>query len=505
LKIRINNFQALVLAVVTTSVLLAGCADTGNQVTPARLGEIVVPNPPENSDHGYLLEDDRIPQIETCQEWEEFWIFEGPAISFAATEASGNEDISVSTQIYLKNKDLDSNKDGIICFFGDASFTAMPTVEVTATEDLSPAEECKISSTITGYEQTDSGFPRNPDYVVPDDRKIVIQLIYVDARDLKHKTAPSKDADFWIDGAGKFLTEVTDGKINFEWRFEDKYFELPSSFASFSMTREKQGNPVAFVQSAISAADSEIDFTDVDMVVAVTPPEITNDLIDYSPAIPLSSDNGFRTSEGNVYRGTLAGADTRWEEGYMLIAHEIGHLLGLEDYYSFEWESEDSYEDQFKFMGEFDNMNYAPGKAREWSGWSRWLLSTLDDSQVRCVTEETETTHQLWAISVTAPEPKIVVVPTSDTSAIVLESRKSMRNDKMLPESNAGLLVYSVDTTKKNGFGPLRIIRKENLKNPFLLDAPLRPGEFVTVDGYKIENIESGTLWDVAKVTKIEN
>jgi hypothetical protein len=75
----------------------------------------------------------------------------------------------------------------------------------------------------------------------------------------------------------------------------------------------------------------------------------------------------------------------------------------------------------------------------------------------------------------------------------------------MLPESNEGLLVYSVDTTKQNGFGPLRIIRKEDLKNPLLLDAPLRPGEFVIFDGYKIENIESGTLWDVAKVTKLEN
>jgi hypothetical protein len=67
------------------------------------------------------------------------------------------------------------------------------------------------------------------------------------------------------------------------------------------------------------------------------------------------------------------------------------------------------------------------------------------------------------------------------------------------------LLVYSVDTTTQSGFGPLSIIRKENLKDPFLLDAPLRTGESVTVNGYKIENVESGTLWDVARVTKVEN
>ena len=505
MKIRLKSGLTFTIAVLTATTVLTGCSDTLSKDTQAGLGEFVIPNPPENSDHGYLLEDDRIPKIDTCQGWEEFWVLEGPAVSFAVAEAAGNKDIAVSTQIYLKNKHLDTNQDGIICYFEDSNFTATPSVEITPASDLSPAGECKIDSPITGYEQTDSGFPRNPDYVLPADRKLVIQLIYVDASDLKHKSLPSEDADFWIDGAGQFLTDVTDGKINFEWRFEDKYFELPKSFASFSMTREKQGDPVAFVQSAITAADPAIDFTDVDMVVAVTPPEITNDLIDFSPAIPLSSANGFRSAEGNVYRGTLAGADTRWEEGYLLIAHEIGHLLGLEDYYSFELAADDPYEAQFKFMGEFDNMNSAAGKAREWAGWSRWLVSGLDDNQVRCVTDAAETTHQLWAISDSAPEPKIVVIPTSDTSALVIESRKSRRHDRMLPTANEGLLVYSVDTTKQSGFGPLSIIRKENLKDPFLLDAPLRPGESVTVNGYKIENVESGTLWDVARVTKLEN
>jgi hypothetical protein len=96
-----------------------------------------------------------------------------------------------------------------------------------------------------------------------------------------------------------------------------------------------------------------------------------------------------------------------------------------------------------------------------------------------------------------------VVVPTSDTSAIVVESRKSRRHDRRLPKENEGLLVYIVDTKKPNGSGPLSIVRKDNLQDPFLLDAPLRPGESVTVDGYKIENIETGKLWDVARITRV--
>ena len=184
MKIRLRTFLTSTIAVLAATSLLAGCSDTLSQDTQARPGEFVIPNPPENSDHGYLLEDDRIPKIDNCQGWEEFWVLEGPAVSLAIAEAADNEDIAVSTQIYLKNEHLDTNQDGIICYFEDDSLSTTPSVEISSADTLSPAEECRIESTITGYEQTDSGFPRNPDYVLPADRKIVIQLIYVDASDL---------------------------------------------------------------------------------------------------------------------------------------------------------------------------------------------------------------------------------------------------------------------------------------------------------------------------------
>lgn len=88
-------------------------ASSGNQSTS---NGVVAPDENENSDHGYLLADNRIPRLETCEEWDEFWIYEGPAVSFAAAEIYADPEIAVSTEIYTKNRHLDTDLDGVICY-----------------------------------------------------------------------------------------------------------------------------------------------------------------------------------------------------------------------------------------------------------------------------------------------------------------------------------------------------------------------------------------------------
>lgn len=80
---------------------------------------VIAPRGAENSGHGYLLDDNRIPRVETCEEWSERWLFEGPAVGFTAAQQYPTAKIEVSTQIYIKNQHLDSNGDGVICFHED--------------------------------------------------------------------------------------------------------------------------------------------------------------------------------------------------------------------------------------------------------------------------------------------------------------------------------------------------------------------------------------------------
>ena len=378
---------------------------------------------------------------------------------------------------------------------------ANPTKAISPVSDLLPVARCQISQDPAGGGQIRAGFPRHPD-MVRSSSKIVVQLIYVDFPDLNDKAEPKADIPFWTDGIGKFFDAMSGDTVKFEWRYENRYFRLPNSVMSYGLTRAAGGDGTKFVQAAIDVSDSVIDFTGVDFVVAVMPPNVTRAQADVSPAFILSKRSPFRTNEGLVYLGTMAAGDTRFAEGYLLLVHEFGHLLGIQDYYWYGYQPSMKYEEQFKFMGQFDNMNFAPGDSREWTAWSRWLIDFLPSNQVRCVDGSKPTTHQLTTIATKTTEPQLLVIPTSNTTAIAIESRRNIRFDSKAKEISNGLLVYQIDTSKRSGYGPVEVVRKATVKDPFYADAPLKPGESVTIAGYTITNLEAGKLWDVAEVKK---
>ena len=347
-----------------------------------------------------------------------------------------------------------------------------------------------------------TGFPRHPDYI-DRDKRLVVQLIYAKSPNAPNPAPPEEDARYWIESTGKFLSDMSGGNTRFEWRYENKYFEMEKPIESFRVTRAQGGDPWGLVQATISASDSAIDFSDVDLVVSVFPPDLKSNEIDYSPAMTGVRSVPFRTKEGKVYRATMVGSDARRDNGHFLIAHEIGHLLGLTDLYSYEWKQGSTFEDQFPFMGQFDNMNHAMGASKEWVGWNRWIIGFLSDSQVRCVTNQPRTVHQLEAISSPMQGTKIVVVRTSKFKSLVIESRRNTRHDAGASEASNGLLVYQVDTRVFSGRGPIRVVRKSSSTHPMYADAPLREGESLNLGGFRVTNLSSGPNGDTVEVLRI--
>ena len=362
---------------------------------------------------------------------------------------------------------------------------------------FAPLENCRIQDASTFFTRT--GFPQHPQ-MKRVGAKLVVQLIYIDFEDVVASGKTSDDRAFWVDGVSRFLGDMSNGTVQFEWRTTDSYFRMSKKLADYRVTRASGGETVTLVQEAIALADSKIDFTGVDFVVAVLPPNTPRALSDVSPALMLSSNDPFKSNEGRVYRATLVGGDMRFPEGHLLLSHGFGHRLGLNDYYWYGWRQGMLYEDQFKFMGNFDNMNFATGNSREWTAWSRWTIDFLPDSKVLCVKEATEATAQLEAISKVGTGKQLLVIPISATEAIAVESRRNTRHDSRASSQSNGLLVYKVDTKIMNGQGPLRIVRKPGSVDALFSDAPLKAGESLRVGSWMISNLESASDWDVVKV-----
>jgi hypothetical protein len=88
---------------------------------------------------------------------------------------------------------------------------------------------------------------------------------------------------------------------------------------------------------------------------------------------------------------------------------------------------------------------------------------------------------------------KGVVIPTSNTEAVIVESRRAIGFDTALSSSPdlLGAVVYTLDSKI-----PYR-------RTPVKVAQVLKNNHSVNVSGYKITVIESGDFGDVIKVEKV--
>jgi hypothetical protein len=78
---------------------------------------VSAPATPENKLHGWSTVENQVVRIEDCDEWDYYWVYQGPAVSSDAADLTGFAGLTVSTEHYIKNQHLDEDKDGVLCFF----------------------------------------------------------------------------------------------------------------------------------------------------------------------------------------------------------------------------------------------------------------------------------------------------------------------------------------------------------------------------------------------------
>jgi len=163
-----------------------------------------------------------------------------------------------------------------------------------------------------------------------------------------------------------------------------------------------------------------------------------------------------------------------------------------------------------------------------WSlnGWETFKLEWWKDSQVYCLPIEqvTENNVVLSPVESMSESYKLIIIPKSETKALIVESRRATGFSSAWPKDFYGLLVYELDTTLDNdrsqeccgdsGFDkrfqkwsypltpdqrPFSASLNNNLDqvNNFLV----RVGETVSWEGIKVTYLEKGSA-DYIKITR---
>jgi hypothetical protein len=161
------------------------------------------------------------------------------------------------------------------------------------------------------------------------------------------------------------------------------------------------------------------------------------------------------------------------------------------------------------------NTDYGMGQLTlmtPWGGdfttWEKWNLGFMQDSQIQCKTDNAKSTHWIAPSTVQTKESKSLIIPITQSKAIVVETRRPGGLYYKIPIKSQGALVYEIDlTVNKNGYG-MKVSLPSNraVENfPFFMaSAPLKVGESTTTNGFRISVTESGTFGDLITVEKVQ-
>jgi hypothetical protein len=110
-------------------------------------------------------------------------------------------------------------------------------------------------------------------------------------------------------------------------------------------------------------------------------------------------------------------------------------------------------------------------------------------------------THLITPIERIDQQTKSIVVKLSETKILVIESRRNEGFDVLTPQQE-GSLVYTVDMTIPTIKGGWKVQRRPGSTDPQFVDAALREGEAITVEGLRIEVVSRDQNGDTVKITK---
>ena len=389
-----------------------------------------------------------------------------------------------------------------------------PLQALTPKSSLNNIESCKLTH---GQRDGQIAFSSwiNPKIVM--NQRLNVQVIPIEFTDFPSSKTVLADHEKYFNYIKSGYYNISDGQVNVNFKIPSSYFKINKKISSYDTgKRYDHGGGIwnwvsmdmnAMFKDIVSAVDPAIDFSNLDLVFFVVPPTTDNDYISHGFPAPYPQ---LRTAEGFIpywyFSPPMAAVNRKsWYgvEPYLHL-HELMHGMNkLDDHYG---DGEFGRRDGDAGTGNWSTMS---GMSTDFLFWDKWITYMVSDEQVLCAKTDAISTHWIKPSNYFGKEEKMLVIPVDSTKVLVVESMRAAGFNLKLPKISEGALVYLVDISKTEHGRGINVLRPANrtgtiyARGDFALsDAPLKLGDSITSNGFKITVVESGDFGDVVKVEK---
>jgi M6 family metalloprotease-like protein len=351
-----------------------------------------------------------------------------------------------------------------------------------------------------------TGFPRHT--IAQKAGTVKWALIPLDFSDLNGEANFRSRVDEQMKLTSEWFDTVSEGKYKVEWVVADKWVRLPGKTSDYAISQSVNLNDAAngpkLFKDAMVAADPSFNFTGVQTVNFILP-KGQSFILETSQGFPWDEAvKSLVTNEGSVSSFSIAGKfnDSLNREYWPYWVHEFGHAMAIPPV--------GSSREPNPYMG-LDIMGGQDGESKELSGWLRFVAGWLDDEKVYCkpLSELQNTEVTLVPLSNANSGIKMVVVPVSETKAVVIESRRETKFSCLMPSKRNGVLMYTYDATLMHGEDFLKPVTPVDRAVEYSSNCPvvgypnpiLYKGQKISVEGVTIEVVDS-LNYDKIKISK---
>ena len=386
------------------------------------------------------------------------------------------------------------------------SLTYSPPSQPSANIDLCKIKEKNKNRENMPPSMLPTGFPRHT--IAQKTGTVKWALIPLDFADLSGEANFRARVDEQMKLTSEWFETVSEGKFKVEWVVADKWVRLPNPSSNYQINRsdnlDRVPNGLKLWNDAMTQSDKVFDFTGIQTVNFILP-KGQNFLQETSQGFPWDDAvKKFVTNEGSVASFSIAGkfndSDKREYWGYWI--HEFGHSMALPHI--------GSSRDPNPFTG-LDIMGGQDGEARELSGWMRFVAGWLSDERVYCQELSALRSTDITLIPLSERESgiKMVVIPVSETKAVIIESRRENKFSCKMPSTRSGVLVYTYDGTLMHAENFFHPVTPEGRVNESSSSCPVVPkpnpilykGEKISIEGITVEVIDS-LNYDKIRISK---